>query len=572
MNSKCKLRILILVISFLVIHNMTSKAYASDITERLAGDDRYNTAVEISKYGWQQTSQNAVLATGQNFPDALCAAPLAKQLNAPILLTGKSKLDLKTEGELARLGVSNVFIIGGQGVISKEIEDKLKAKGMKVTRLFGNDRYETSLAVANYSGANFGKEIVVVTGDNFPDALSIAAVAAKRGMPIILSSKSSLPSKVSEYIKIKGITKSYVVGGTGAISDKVKNSLPDAERICGDDKYATNLAVLSKFAGDLDFNTTFLATGRDYPDALSGSAIASKTSSPIILVDDDSKDKVKTLMQNKFILIKKVKVLGGEGVVSASILDYVVPKVAITSINDMSASVYQGKTYTLPSKVTASMSNNTEEEVEIKWSPSVANTSKAGAYTYTGTVKDYNRKVTLTLTVYMPHSIMGNSEVSAEKMARFLLNTNPEPKLIGVTALELASMFIEEGQIEGVRGDVALCQSIHETGWFKYGGQVLPEQNNYAGIGATNNSPVGKGAWFSNPREGVRAQIQHLKAYASKEPLKQECVDPRYSILEQYNLLGVAPNWEDLNGRWAVPGTTYGQTIMAQYEKLKAFQ
>ena len=162
--------------------------------------------------------------------------------------------------------------------------------------------------------------------------------------------------------------------------------------------------------------------------------------------------------------------------------------------------------------------------------------------------------------------IMGASVLTAERLAAYLLSKNAAPK-INCSALELARFFIDEGNIEGVRGDIAFCQSIQETGWFKYGGQVLPEQNNYAGIGATNNSGVGKGAWFDSPQIGVRAQIQHLKAYASKEPLKQACVDPRFSFVTR----GAAPNWEDLNGRWAVPGTVYGQSILELYESALKF-
>jgi N-acetylmuramoyl-L-alanine amidase len=162
--------------------------------------------------------------------------------------------------------------------------------------------------------------------------------------------------------------------------------------------------------------------------------------------------------------------------------------------------------------------------------------------------------------------IMGASVLTAEQLAVFLLKHNPSPK-INCSALELAEFFISEGNIEGVRGDIAFMQSSHETGWFKYGGQVLSEQNNFAGIGATNNSPVGKGAWFDTPQLGVRAQVQHLKAYASKEPLKQECADPRFGLVTR----GIAPNWEDLNGRWAVPGTTYGHSILKLYGKAREF-
>jgi hypothetical protein len=163
-------------------------------------------------------------------------------------------------------------------------------------------------------------------------------------------------------------------------------------------------------------------------------------------------------------------------------------------------------------------------------------------------------------------AIIGASVLAAEQLADFLLKHNPAPK-INCSALELARAFIEEGNIEGVRGDIAFCQALHETGWFRFGGKVLPEQNNFAGIGATNSSPVGKGAWFDSPQIGVRAQVQHLKAYASKEPLKQECIDPRFGLVSR----GVAPAWVDLNGRWAVPGPTYGQLVLAMYEKAREF-
>ena len=157
--------------------------------------------------------------------------------------------------------------------------------------------------------------------------------------------------------------------------------------------------------------------------------------------------------------------------------------------------------------------------------------------------------------------IMGKSILTAPQLAAFLLSREQSPR-INCTPLELAGYFISEGEIEGVRGDIAFMQAIHETGWFRYGGLVLPEQNNFAGIGATNNSDIGMGAWFDTPQVGVRAQIQHLKAYACTLPLNQENVNPRFGFVAR----GSAPNWTDLNGRWAVPGTEYGQKILHLYD------
>lgn len=173
--------------------------------------------------------------------------------------------------------------------------------------------------------------------------------------------------------------------------------------------------------------------------------------------------------------------------------------------------------------------------------------------------------------------IMGKPIATPEQMSSFLLKTNPSPK-INCSALELAKLFIEEGLKEGVRGDIAFAQSIHETGFFKYGGQVLQEQNNYAGIGATNNSPIGKGAWFDTPQIGVRAQIQHLKAYASTDPLIQTCVDPRFHLVSQRGWavyvehLGTVDNPKNSTTQspigWAFPGEGYGSKILSVLNKI----
>ena len=171
--------------------------------------------------------------------------------------------------------------------------------------------------------------------------------------------------------------------------------------------------------------------------------------------------------------------------------------------------------------------------------------------------------------------IMGKAQATASQMAAFCLSKNASPQLPSCTVEELARMFIEEGEAEGVRGDVAFAQSLHETGYFKFGGIVLPSQNNYAGIGALNGNATGQAASFPDPRTGVRAQIQHLKAYASTEALANACVDPRFSLVAR----GVAPYVEWLGaadnpqGRgWAVPGAGYGANIVKLLGQILAFQ
>ena len=168
-------------------------------------------------------------------------------------------------------------------------------------------------------------------------------------------------------------------------------------------------------------------------------------------------------------------------------------------------------------------------------------------------------------------AIMGRAQATAQQMTLFCRGKNAAPQLTSCSLERLCQMFLEEGEAEGVRGDVAFAQSLHETGYFRYGGIVLPTQNNYAGIGALNGNGKGQAATFPDPRTGVRAQIQHLKAYASTEGLANACVDPRFSLVARGSApyvewLGAADN--PVGKGWAVPGKGYGGKITTLLEQI----
>ncbi|MFC2743691.1 MAG: tetratricopeptide repeat protein [Selenomonas artemidis] len=158
-------------------------------------------------------------------------------------------------------------------------------------------------------------------------------------------------------------------------------------------------------------------------------------------------------------------------------------------------------------------------------------------------------------------SIMGDAAATEEQMLAYLLRRNAQPKLTGTPA-QLVHAYYEEAEREGIRPDVALAQAFKETGFFAYGGDVSWEQNNFCGLGATGNGA--KGLSFPDIRTGVRAHIQHLLAYASKELPTVPIVDPRYSHIRtnRPDVYGRLTRWTDLNGVWAVPGRNYGQEIL----------
>ncbi|MFL0195399.1 cell wall-binding repeat-containing protein [Clostridium sp. WILCCON 0269] len=302
-----------------ITFSTTTKVLASNDIQRIWGSDRYATAIEISKNGWTDGSEYAVLANGGNFPDALSAAPLAKKYNAPILLNSGNYLDSRVEGELKRLNVKQIFIIGGTAVIPTSVEERLSELNIKATRLFGQDRYETAIKVAEQ--LDFTGQVSVANGENFPDALSICPIAAQKSMPVILTPPNALPDAVAKYIKSNKITKTYVIGEDDVVSDAIANSFPNSERIWGSSKYDTNIAVLEKFENELNFNKIYIANGENFPDALAGSALAAKNSSAVILVSEYAGQSTKNFMLSNVNSKCETYILGGNAVIPDEQID-----------------------------------------------------------------------------------------------------------------------------------------------------------------------------------------------------------------------------------------------------------
>jgi len=287
-----------------------SKIYSSINTPiRISGVDRYDTATKVSQMGWA-TADTVIIANANLHADALSAAPLAVKLNGPILLTGPNSLDLKAKTEIQRLKAKKVYIIGGTGVISGKVDTQLKGMGLQVTRIGGTDRFDTSNKIARQLGVT--DTAIIANAYNFPDSLSIAPYAASKGYPILLVDKSTIPAKTTDALKALSIRKTIIVGGTGVVSDTVKNKLPSPLRISGIDRFETGTQVLRR----LNFSTdrVYVANGMNFPDALSGSVLAAKDNAPLLLTYSyQLPDTVRKVIIDKNIL--NFTILGGTGVV-----------------------------------------------------------------------------------------------------------------------------------------------------------------------------------------------------------------------------------------------------------------
>lgn len=295
--------------------------------KRLAGLTRVDTSLEIAKANYTSKLSSVVLATAENYPDALAGSVLAYKLNAPILLVGRTETD--QEKILAYLKsnletTGTVYILGGTAVVSAEMEAKVAAGGFnQITRLGGIDRYETAIKIADELGIKTGTPIVLVYGENYADALAISSSAAGMQSPILLVQKEGLSDAVQQEIaKIKP-SKVYIIGGEGVISATVESQVAQITslektnivRIAGADRYATSLAVAQYF--NLSGQSVCIATGNNFPDALAGSVYAANYNAPIILADGTLSDQVMNYLKDR--TTTGATLFGGEAVVSQNI-------------------------------------------------------------------------------------------------------------------------------------------------------------------------------------------------------------------------------------------------------------
>ena len=301
------------------INSLSAKGEELKI-KRFAGNNRYETSAQISQSGWKNGSNYVVIVSGEDFPDALCAAPLAKKYNAPILLAKKDSIPSEIKTEILRLNAKNAIIVGGKGVVSDDVEKTLKSSGIEqVKRVAGNDRFETSVEVAKELGKT--AKAVITTGYDYSDALSIASIAANLNMPILLTETNNISQLVKDFALKNSFQQIFIIGGVGAVDTKIESTFANAKRIGGSDRFDTNDKIIGEFKSELNFDNLVLTTGYDFPDALSGAAFATIGKSPMVLVSSDYTLKEDSNLKKLITKDSKLNVLGGLAVVKDDVIN-----------------------------------------------------------------------------------------------------------------------------------------------------------------------------------------------------------------------------------------------------------
>jgi putative cell wall-binding protein/peptidoglycan/xylan/chitin deacetylase (PgdA/CDA1 family) len=287
-------------------------------TERWSGSDRYATSVVVSESAFPSGASTVFIATGESFPDALAAGPVAAKLGAPILLTTTNQLPPAVSAELQRLGPSIVYLLGGSAAASAAVETQVSAATTAdVRRVAGADRYATAAAVVEVGFAS-AEVVYVASGTGFADALSAGAPGGVLDRPVLLTTKNSLPAATQGQITRLANPDVIVLGGTAAVSDSVVAELDalttgSVKRVSGDNRYETSVAVSVEAFDAAD--TVFLTTGQSFPDALSAAPAAAGLNAPILLTTPTCAP-AETISEVDRLGADRIIVLGGTNAVS----------------------------------------------------------------------------------------------------------------------------------------------------------------------------------------------------------------------------------------------------------------
>jgi putative cell wall-binding protein len=313
-----------------IVLGMSNSTYAKTTynVTRLAGNNRYETSENIANNFESGTVQSVIIANGNNFPDALGGSVLSKIYNAPILLLNDDFKNSSNavdyiQNHLSKSG--NIYILGGTSSVSDDFVSYIKGLGYgNVTRFGGSNRFETNKSIINSMNVQKGTPMVITNGWGFADALSVSSVAACYKYPIFMIDNGKLSESNKDVISSIQPSKIFVIGGQSSVSDDVVNEIKSLQpaltdsnivRIGGQTRYDTSLSICKYFNSNSNF--AVLANGANFPDALSGSALASKLSAPIMLTDGKDISSQKNYIDEKG--YKDIYLLGGLNSIDLSV-------------------------------------------------------------------------------------------------------------------------------------------------------------------------------------------------------------------------------------------------------------
>ncbi|MEV7631302.1 cell wall-binding repeat-containing protein [Microbacterium sp. NPDC089318] len=305
------------------VHTFTT---THNSVQRIFGTDRYETSVRISQDAFLYSGiQAAFVANGRDFPDALSAAAAAGALGGPVLLTRPTSVGSSTLDELDALDPGYVLVAGGKSVVSETVYTKVADLAIDgAFRYAGANRYDTAAQISLTLGE--APVVYLASGTNFPDALAGAAAAGNAGAPVLLTRPDSLPAETADALRELKPSQIVALGGVGAVSAKALDAADRAtgvatttRRLAGASRYDTAVKVSADAFRSSRTPVLYVASGRNFADALSAAAAGGTLGGPVLLTYPDSvPDSV--LAEIDRLDPVRVIVLGGPTVIADSVL------------------------------------------------------------------------------------------------------------------------------------------------------------------------------------------------------------------------------------------------------------
>lgn len=307
--------------------------------DRLAGRDRWTTAVRISQATFGPGVDTAWVASGTSFADALAAAPAAGRARQPVLLTRRGSVPDVVRAELRRLRPARIRIVGGTSAVSLAVEADLGAIA-PVQRWDGPTRWATAAKISRLTFTGGARTAWIANGTTFPDALAAAPAATDAGGPLLLTERGNLPDATADELARLLPDRIVVLGGTGAVRTSVLQDLEqyadDVDRLAGPTRYDTAAMVADEFARSR--STVYVADGQDFPDALAIAPVAAAAGAPILLVRTRSLPAPTAAALDR-LDPRDVVVVGGTGAVSNALALELAGYAAVPAWSPSSASV-----------------------------------------------------------------------------------------------------------------------------------------------------------------------------------------------------------------------------------------
>ena len=289
--------------------------------QRISGQNRVQTAIEVSKKMFKEGTNKVVLANQNNYSDVLTASPFAKANNASLLYVSSNSISKEVMSEIARLKAKEITIIGGEKSVDEGLKKELEKRNFKVDRLSGIDRYKTSAKIAAKLIDNKTTTLEIASGENYADALSLNNVAEKDKAPILLVRVNAIDKSVEDVIKSSKASLINIAGGEKSVSESTKVNVKKisnatVNRIGGADRYETSI-LLAKYSGAKE--VVVVASGENFADALVAAPFSAKQKGAILLTNKDKLGQ-KTEQFIKDTKFNKSYVIGGEKSVSEDVI------------------------------------------------------------------------------------------------------------------------------------------------------------------------------------------------------------------------------------------------------------